>query len=86
MIISIKLPKEEKDEIIKSIQVYFEEERSETLGALGAEQLIDFMIKELGPYIYNKAISDTRAIVNEKINQIDDELYTLEMPIKNRKR
>jgi uncharacterized protein (DUF2164 family) len=86
MIISIKLPKEEKDEIIKSIQVYFEEERSETLGALGAEQLIDFMIKELGPYIYNKAISDTRTIVNEKINQIDDELYTLEMPIKNRKR
>jgi uncharacterized protein (DUF2164 family) len=86
MIISIKLPKEEKDEIVKSVQTYFEEERSETIGALGAEQLIDFMIKELGPYIYNKAIADTRIIINEKNNQIDDELYTLEKPIKNRKR
>jgi uncharacterized protein (DUF2164 family) len=86
MIISIKLPKEEKDEIIKSVQSYFEEERSETIGTLGAEQLIDFMIKELGPYIYNKAIADTRIIINEKNNQIDDELYTLEIPIKNRKR
>jgi uncharacterized protein (DUF2164 family) len=86
MIISIKLPKEEKDEILKSVQTYFEEERSETIGALGAEQLIDFMIKELGPYIYNKALTDARAIVNEKNNQIDDELYTLEKPINNRKR
>jgi uncharacterized protein (DUF2164 family) len=84
--IPIKLPKEEKDEIVKSVQTYFEEERSETIGALGAEQLIDFMIKELGPYIYNKAIADTRMIINEKNNQIDDELYTLEKPIKNRKR
>lgn len=86
MIISIKLPKEEKEEIIKSVQSYFEEERSEAIGAIGAEQLIDFMIKELGPYIYNKAIADTRIIINEKNNQIDDELYTLEIPIKNRKR
>ncbi|MEQ4486140.1 DUF2164 domain-containing protein [Cohnella silvisoli] len=82
MIISIKLPKEEKEEIVKNVQTYFEEERSEIIGALGAEQLIDFMIRELGPYIYNKAIADARTIINEKNNQIDDELYTLEKPIK----
>jgi uncharacterized protein (DUF2164 family) len=86
MIISIKLPKEEKAEIIKNIQNYFEEERSETIGDLSAEQFIDFMIKELGPYIYNKAITDARVLINEKINQIEDELYSLEKPIKNRKR
>ncbi|MCD9025472.1 DUF2164 domain-containing protein [Cohnella sp. NL03-T5] len=80
--ISIKLPKEEKEEIVKNVQTYFEEERSEIIGALGAEQLIDFMIRELGPYIYNKAIADARTIINEKNNQIDDELYTLEKPIK----
>lgn len=86
MTISIKLPKEEKEEMIKNVQSYFEQERSETIGNLGSEQLIDFMIKELGPYIYNKAITDARALINEKIVQIEDELYTLEKPIQNRKR
>ncbi|MWV43317.1 DUF2164 family protein [Paenibacillus sp. HJL G12] len=83
---SIKLPKEQKAEIAQSVQAYFEEERSESIGQLGAEQLIDFMITELGPYIYNQAIEDSRALINEKMAQIDDEFYTLEKPIQNRRR
>lgn len=81
MIIPIKLPKEQKTEIIRNVQAFFEVERSEEIGELGAEQLIDFMIKELGPYIYNKAIEDARHAIHEKINQIDDELYSLEKPL-----
>jgi uncharacterized protein (DUF2164 family) len=86
MIISIKLPKEEKAELIKTVQAYFEEERSETIGNLAAEQLIDLMIKELGPYVYNKALADVKVLVNEKFNQIDDELYALEKPTQGRKK
>jgi uncharacterized protein (DUF2164 family) len=82
----LKLPREEKDVIVRNVQAYFEEERSETIGALGAEQFIDFMIKELGPHIYNKAIADVRAVIQERNNQMDDELYTLEKPITNRLR
>ena len=83
---SIKLPKEQKTELAQSVQAYFEEERSESIGQLVAEQLIDFMISELGPYIYNQAIEDTRALITEKMAQIDDELYTLEKPIQNLRR
>jgi uncharacterized protein (DUF2164 family) len=86
MIIPMKLPKEQKEEIIKNVQAYFNEERSETIGDMGAEQLIDFMIKELGPYLYNKGIADARTLINEKAAQIEDELYTLEQPLHNRKR
>lgn len=86
MIIPIKLPKEEKEELINNVQAYFEEERSEAIGELAAEQFIDFMITELGPYIYNKAITDARVLTNEKLNQLEDELYTLERPIQNLKR
>jgi uncharacterized protein (DUF2164 family) len=86
MISPIKLPKEEKAEMIKNVKAYFEEERSETIGDLGAEQFIDFMIKELGPYIYNKGVADARALLNEKMAQMEDELYTLEKPTYHRKR
>jgi uncharacterized protein (DUF2164 family) len=86
MTIPIKLPKEQKAEIIRSVQAYFVDERSEEIGELAADQFIDFMIKELSPYIYNKAIGDARQLMNEKLSQIDDELYTLEKPITNWKR
>ncbi len=78
MIVPIKLPKEEKEQIVRSVQQYFEEERSETIGNLAAEQIIDHMLQLLGPYLYNKAIADARAVVLEKISQVDDELYALE--------
>lgn len=84
--LSIKILKEEKKELVRSVQAFFEEERSETIGDLAAEQFIDFMMKELGPYIYNKAISDARLLVNEKFSQVEDELYSLEKPIQNRRR
>ncbi|WP_276357658.1 DUF2164 domain-containing protein [Cohnella caldifontis] len=80
MLIPIKLPKEEKEAIVRQVQVYFQEERSESIGELAAEQLIDFMMKQLGSYFYNKAISDMRSVVQEKFAQIDDELYALEIP------
>ncbi|MGN7356215.1 DUF2164 domain-containing protein [Paenibacillus sp. SAF-054] len=83
--LSIKLPKEQKEEIVRSVQTYFEEERSESIGQLAAEQLIDLMIGELGPYIYNKAIEDTRMMITGKMAQIDDELYALEKPLRNRR-
>lgn len=83
--LSIKLPKEQKEEIVRSVQAYFEEERSESIGQLAAEQLIDLMISELEPYIYNKAIEDTRMMITGKMAQIDDELYALEKPLRNRR-
>jgi uncharacterized protein (DUF2164 family) len=84
MLLPIKLPKEDKSEIIKQVQIYFTKERDDTIGELAAEQLTDFMIRELGPYIYNKAVADTRALLQEKLNQLEDELYALEKPLHRR--
>ncbi|GIP23728.1 DUF2164 domain-containing protein [Paenibacillus sp. J22TS3] len=82
--LQIKLPKEDKDVIIRSVQTYFEEERGESIGELAAEQLIDFMIGELGPAVYNKAIEDARKVIYEKNSQVDDELYALQKPVQRR--
>jgi len=78
MMVPIKLPKEEKDQIVRNVQQYFEEERSEAIGNLATEQIVDHMMQLLGPYLYNKAIADARAVFLEKISQVDDELYALE--------
>ena len=81
--IPIKLPKEQKDMIVEDLRVFFEEERSETIGNLAAEQFIDFMIKEIGPFLYNKGIEDARQLVIERLAFVDEELYSLQRPIRN---
>ncbi|TVY11485.1 DUF2164 domain-containing protein [Paenibacillus cremeus] len=79
--IPFKLPKEQKERIIEQVQSYFEEERSESIGNLAAEQIVDFMISALGPVMYNHAIADARKLVGEKWAVMEDELYSLEKPM-----
>jgi uncharacterized protein (DUF2164 family) len=78
----LKIPRENKDDIIASIQQYFTEEMDESIGNLAAENLLDFIIKEVSPFVYNQALSDARKVVGEKLLALEDELYTLERPIK----
>lgn len=76
------MPREQKEIIIHRLQAFYEEERSETIGELAAEHIMDWMIQELGPFIYNQAIQDARNMIHEKMLQIEDELYTLEKPVR----
>jgi uncharacterized protein (DUF2164 family) len=79
--IPMKLPREQKTELIRRVQAYFAEERSETIGELAAEQLLDFMMREIGPFYYNKAVADVRMLLVQKAAQIEDELYAMEQPV-----
>ena len=71
---NFKLEKEVKVEIISAIQEYFINERDEEIGNLSADLLLQFMIKQVGPAIYNQAIRDAHALVSKKI----EDLYALE--------
>ena len=77
----MKLQKEQKEQMTERIQEYFELERSETIGSIAAEQLLDFMLQELGPHLYNHAINDARKAVLERMQTLEDELYALEKPV-----
>jgi uncharacterized protein (DUF2164 family) len=82
--IPIKMSREEKMKIVNSIKAYFDEERGETIGDLAAEQLLDFITGEIGPYIYNRAVFDARQAVAGRFAQLDEDLYTLERTLKRR--
>ncbi|MBB3112760.1 uncharacterized protein (DUF2164 family) [Paenibacillus phyllosphaerae] len=74
----LKLPREQKDVLIEKVQAFFQEERSEEIGALAAEMLLDYMIQEVGPTIYNQAIQDASRLVNERMVSIEEDLRSLE--------
>jgi uncharacterized protein (DUF2164 family) len=77
-----KIPQEQKQAIIGQIQRYFQVERGEELGDLAAETMFEFMLQTLGPLVYNEALMDARKIMNERLLSLEDELYTLEKPMK----
>lgn len=78
----LKLPRELKTSLIHQIQAYFEMERSETIGELAAENLLDYVIGLVGPVIYNQAVEDVRSVVAELMERMDEEIHALEQPIR----
>jgi uncharacterized protein (DUF2164 family) len=78
----IKMPKEQKNQIISLVQQYFRDERDEEISDLAAEFLMDFMMKQISPFIYNQAINDVQSVLSQKMALLEEDVYALKMPIK----
>ena len=74
----ITFSKEEKELIVRKIQLYFSEELKQQIGQFDAEFLIDFVSQELGGYFYNRGLYDAQAVLNAKVEDIQDAMYQLE--------
>ncbi len=59
---------------------YFEEYFDQKIGELKTTLLLDFLIEELGPAIYNQAIKDASGFIQQKLIDLEDEHYTPETP------
>lgn len=70
----IELSPDKKRQLIAEMQGFFLERRDEEIGGLFAELLLDFMLEKIGPGVYNQAIQDACAFMNEKV----EDLYGLE--------
>ena len=66
----IKISKEGKEEMRHIIEEYFREERDEDLGELASILLVDFFIKELGPFIYNQGVEDAHVYIKDKVEDL----------------
>ncbi|KPH71751.1 DUF2164 domain-containing protein [Oceanobacillus caeni] len=76
-----RLPKEIKDQIKEELKEYFYYERSEEIGDLAAENMLDFILKEIGPYFYNQGVKDAKEMVNQKMANLEEDIESLERPI-----
>jgi uncharacterized protein (DUF2164 family) len=72
---SIELSKQVRDDAIASIQQYFELNLPEPIGELPASFLLNYFIEEIGPAIYNQAIGDAQARLQQRVSDLEGELY-----------
>ncbi len=75
---TIELSKQVRADAVASIQRYFQENISEPIGNLAAGQLLNFFVEDIGPAIYNQAISDVQARIQRHLSDLESDLYAPE--------
>ena len=70
----IELPPQTRTDAIASLKRYFDE-NFDPLGDLPAALLLDFLLEEIGPAIYNQAISDAQVRLQQRVADLEGELY-----------
>ena len=71
---TIELPKQHRADAIASLQRYFTE-NLDPIGDLPAGLLLNFILEEIGPAIYNKAIADAQARIQLQLSDLTGDLY-----------
>jgi uncharacterized protein (DUF2164 family) len=69
-----ELTKQQRNDAIVSMQRYFEE-NLEPIGDLPAGLLLNFLLEEIGPAIYNQAIADAQTRLSQRVADLNGELY-----------
>ena len=72
---NLELSRETRAQAIASIRRYFEENISEPIGELPAGLLLNFLLEEIGPVVYNRAIADAQARLERMTVDLGGELF-----------
>ncbi|MEW8626285.1 MAG: DUF2164 domain-containing protein [Candidatus Thiodiazotropha sp.] len=77
---TIEFSNDEKALIVHKIKQYFSDKLDQDIGQFDAEFLLDFFSEEIGPYYYNRGLQDARAVLESRLENIDEALYEIEKP------
>jgi uncharacterized protein (DUF2164 family) len=74
----IRLTPERRTDLLRLLKDYFETEFSEPLSDFRAAALLDFFVRELGPPVYNQGVRDAAGFMQDKLGDIEGEIYERE--------
>lgn len=72
---AIEIDKDARKEAIASIERYFEENMEEKIGNIAAGALLGFFLEEIGPLVYNQAVTEVQERLQARIMEVDIELH-----------
>ncbi|MCP9799991.1 DUF2164 domain-containing protein [Synechococcus sp. RedBA-s] len=77
---AIQLSKEAKKEALASIIRFFAEHRDEEIGLIAAGALLEFILSDIAPSVYNKAIAEALERLSVQLAELDIDLHEEEFP------
>jgi uncharacterized protein (DUF2164 family) len=70
---AIELNREARTQAVASIERYFTEELDQRIGNIAAGALLGFFLEEIGPLVYNQAVSQVQDRLQERLQELDIE-------------
>lgn len=71
----LALSEDRRAQMLRDLQASYASDMDEALSDFRAAQILDLMLKTLGPGIYNQAVQDVRAHLQTKLDDLDGEVY-----------
>ncbi len=71
----IALSDERRDQLVAALQRFQTDEFEQELSDFQARRLLDFFVHHLGAPVYNQAIQDARAFLQDKLSDLEGEFY-----------
>jgi uncharacterized protein (DUF2164 family) len=71
----IRLSPERRASLLSALKAYFSAEFDDPLSDFRAEGLLDFLVRELGPPVYNQGVRDASSFMQSKLADIEGEIY-----------
>ena len=71
----IRLSDDRRAGLLRLLKEHFSDEFDEPLSDFRAEGLLDFFVRELGPPVYNQGVHDACAAMQEKLGDLEGEVY-----------
>jgi uncharacterized protein (DUF2164 family) len=75
---AVTLAPDAKKQAIASIRRYVAESWDLDVGDLKADLLLDFVLREIGPTVYNQAIADAQVYLRERVADLEAACYEKE--------
>jgi uncharacterized protein (DUF2164 family) len=72
---AIEISKEQRQRAVTSIERYFRQNMDEPIGNVAAAGLLGFFLEEVGPLIYNQAVSDVQDRLQARVLEVDMEVH-----------
>ena len=76
----IKLTKQETQAAAHALRTYLSSELDAELSDLQATLLLDFMLKEFGPYAYNKGVADAESYFRSRLEELPAMCFEQPLP------
>ncbi|MCI1840229.1 MAG: DUF2164 domain-containing protein [Achromobacter ruhlandii] len=72
---AIELERDVRDTAIASLRRYFDQHMEESIGNIAAGALLGFILEEIGPTIYNRAVADVQERLQLRVSELDLEVH-----------
>lgn len=66
----VELGAELRQDALRVLKEYFQQERDEELSDFQVTAILDFVLADIGPYIYNQALADAHTLMSDRIEDL----------------